>query len=329
MGIRYREAIAATLLFLVPAVGMAADISFAYQGCLLDDKGMLLSNRNHVVEFRIYDTASGGTALWGCTRSVLLDERGLFSVELSGNSPSGGSLGDVFSANAARTLYIGLTVDSDAAEIEPRQKILSVPKAFCAADSVAARGDLAVSSNLVVSAAADTGATSANSLTVANGMECDGKLMSGTMSVCGDVSVEGAIAGNGVIPIGGIVVWRGASTDIPDGWALCDGLTYNGRKTPDLSNRFILGVSGKYKVGNQGGAETVKLTVSQMPSHRHEYKFKGADFVLAWSDDNIFYDSTDHYPKHGNPRYTESEGGAKAHENRPPYWALCYIMRVK
>ena len=52
---------------------------------------------------------------------------------------------------------------------------------------------------------------------------------------------EGSGGGSGV-PVGTIAVWSGETTNIPTGWALCDGT--NG--TPDLRNRFIIGagVSG-------------------------------------------------------------------------------------
>lgn len=48
-------------------------------------------------------------------------------------------------------------------------------------------------------------------------------------------------------------------------YALCNGL--NG--TPDLRGRFIVGAGDKYALGNVGGAETVTLSISEMPIHGH------------------------------------------------------------
>ena len=57
------------------------------------------------------------------------------------------------------------------------------------------------------------------------------------------------------LPGGVIVMWSGALDKIPAGWALCDG--NNG--TPDLSNRFVVGVGAAEYMGTTGGS----------PSHRH------------------------------------------------------------
>ncbi|MBT7909882.1 MAG: tail fiber protein, partial [Verrucomicrobia bacterium] len=39
-------------------------------------------------------------------------------------------------------------------------------------------------------------------------------------------------------------MWSGS--DEPDGWALCNGQTKDGKTTPDLRNRFIVGSGGEY-----------------------------------------------------------------------------------
>ncbi len=333
----FRIAMAAALLLLVPAAVKGADMAFAYQGRLLDEKGNVLSEREHSIVFSIYDQAAGGgQSLWSCTRSVSLSADGQFSVDLSGSGPSGESLGDVLSANASKTLYIGLAVDGEHAEIEPRQKLLSVPMALRAGDALAAPDDIAVSSNLVGSVAAVTEDASANSLAVAGEMKIDGdgKLMAGSMSVS-DISVSGSITGNGAIPVGGIVIWSGFTTTIPEGWALCDGRTSNGHTTPNLSNKFVLGAGGKYAVDATGGDETVALKVENIPQHRHSYYYKGGSVsALAWKSANDFYDKTGHYSKYSDDKgYTEATGGKQGktvpHNNMPPYYALCYIMRVK
>ena len=47
----------------------------------------------------------------------------------------------------------------------------------------------------------------------------------------------------GFTPIGGIIMWSGLITEIPQNWALCNGQTIDGRTTPNLINRFIKGLS--------------------------------------------------------------------------------------
>jgi len=58
------------------------------------------------------------------------------------------------------------------------------------------------------------------------------------------------------LPGGVIVMWSGALDKIPAGWALCDG----NNDTPDLSNRFVMGVGAKEYMGSTGGSL----------SHRHK-----------------------------------------------------------
>ena len=52
------------------------------------------------------------------------------------------------------------------------------------------------------------------------------------------------------VPIGGIIMWSGSITDIPNKWALCDGQN----STPDLRERFIVGASDT--VGSLAGITT-------------------------------------------------------------------------
>tara|TARA_B100001996_G_scaffold25103_1_gene19383 strand:+ start:1620 stop:5987 length:4368 start_codon:yes stop_codon:yes gene_type:complete len=71
--------------------------------------------------------------------------------------------------------------------------------------------------------------------------------------------------GGDSFPAGGIIMWSGAQSAIPNGWVLCDG----NNSTPDLRNRFVVGAGNSYAVDATGGASTVTLTEAQMPSHSH------------------------------------------------------------
>lgn len=67
------------------------------------------------------------------------------------------------------------------------------------------------------------------------------------------------------MPVGGIIMWSGSIVSIPATWALCDGT--NG--TPDLRDRFIVGAGSTYAVADTGGAATVTLDTTMIPSHTH------------------------------------------------------------
>lgn len=56
------------------------------------------------------------------------------------------------------------------------------------------------------------------------------------------------------VPVGVIVMWSGYNENIPTGWALCDGQTVNGVKTPDLRGKFIY--AAELNRGGELGAMT-------------------------------------------------------------------------
>ena len=127
-----------------------------------------------------------------------------------------------------------------------------------------------------------------------------------------------------VIPSGMIMIWNGSVSEIPDGWILCNG--ENG--TPDLTDKFVLGAGNNYSVGLTGGEAETILTVDQIPSHTHGYKrhaFDSNDSDQASSEKvyGVNNKTIDAYI--GS---TDSTGGDQSHNNMPPYYALCYIMKV-
>lgn len=120
-------------------------------------------------------------------------------------------------------------------------------------------------------------------------------------------------------PIGTIVIWSSAQDNIPTGWALCDG--QDGR--PDLRDKFILCAGETHSVGETGGSEEVTLTVAQMPSHTHSlYLQKSSTAFNGVSIES----STGSY--HWSPDATLKAGSSQPHPNMPPYYALCYIIKV-
>ena len=74
------------------------------------------------------------------------------------------------------------------------------------------------------------------------------------------------------IPSGVIFLWSGSVATIPSGWALCNGSS----GTPDLRNRFVVGAGSTYSVGDTGGANTVTLDATMIPSHTHTVTTTGS-----------------------------------------------------
>ncbi len=141
-------------------------------------------------------------------------------------------------------------------------------------------------------------------------------------------------------------MWNGSVDSVPSGWALCDGA--NG--TPDLRGRFIVGAGSsgsQYTVGSTGGVDSVILDINQMPTHNHVVSDTGHIHPLSitlesgnsgafpppgaqWGGNSDFGNKTyngDTAISYANITCGDA-GGNQAHENRPPYFALCYIMKI-
>ena len=146
----------------------------------------------------------------------------------------------------------------------------------------------------------------------------------------------------GFVPIGGIILWSGSIASIPANWALCDGT--NG--TPNLRDRFVVGAGTTYAVGDTGGAATVALTTAQLAAHSHTGTALaagahshtithgstgggGSPTLSGGSAGTVAtYSATDATGDHVHTLAINNAGSGQAHENRPPYYALAYIMRV-
>lgn len=148
------------------------------------------------------------------------------------------------------------------------------------------------------------------------------------------------VADNGT-PVGGIIMWSGAAIAIPTGWKLCDGT--NG--TPNLRDKFIVGAGSGYAVGASGGAPSITLSVAQLPPHSHGVNDPGHAHVFdsrfGWGEGA---------PDPGHPRADsnspqipwetgivlpnttgisiQNAGSGQSVNTLPPYYALCFIMKV-
>lgn len=176
---------------------------------------------------------------------------------------------------------------------------------------------------------------------------------------------------NSAVPTGFIGMWSGSLATIPLGWGLCDGSA--GR--PDLRDRFIVGAGNTYIIGTTGGANTVVLAESNIPSHNHTFSGSGSASSAGAHNHTLSDPSHTHniqrqndgiYTGGGNglpgtiangsqtisgvisgsftgitiagvgdhshsitvSGVVGSTGGGVAHENRPPYYALAFIIKL-
>lgn len=148
---------------------------------------------------------------------------------------------------------------------------------------------------------------------------------------------------------GMIIMWHGAVGSIPSGWALCNGA--NG--TPNLLDRFIVGAGSGYGWTATGGAATTThyhggavqgtvLNESQIPSHAHALHQGGgssgprqagavdssANGDYSWTGPRIGSTPSTHFTGGNQPHYHGLNIDGATTDNRPPFYALFYIMKL-
>ena len=276
------------------------------------------------VQFSIYDAEKGGTLVWSRLFPVTCTTNGVFNLVLNdGGSiagfPAEEKLVDAFQGTER---WIELSVE-DVGTLAPRMRVPTAPYAFQSQYALWGADGFSVGATMSVADDAEfegavtvSGQGAVSNLTVTAG---GGTL--GSLKADGSVSVPAGKPneGGGTIPVGGIVAWW--QEDIPDGWVLCDG----NNDTPDLRGWFVMGAPDEGSLNTTGGVASVTLSADQMPPHTHGYVFpkgEGQGSVLGTDTDG-------HIWRTETNAITGSAGGGKAHENRPPYLALYYIMRAR
>ena len=206
----------------------------------------------------------------------------------------------------------------------------------------------------------DAGAASFNGAVTANaGVNSSGTVTSsGTLAVTGNLTVDGASGSSGqvltsagsgatptwstALPSGGIILWSGATNNIPTGFVICDG----SNSTPDLRNRFVVGAGSTYAVDATGGSANATI-----PTHNHSATSSVTDpghfhNVLprlsgAFSNTGAFIQTATTAQSQSGVGNTDTKttgisvatsianaGSSGTNANLPPYYSLAYIMKT-
>lgn len=91
-----------------------------------------------------------------------------------------------------------------------------------------------------------------------------------------------------------------------------------------LEDRFLIGASNTYENGAKGGEATHTLTVTEMPSHRHESSRRDVYDAGGSGTGLVGYNSSQ-FSQVGVTSYT---GGGQAHNNMPPYLSVYMWKRT-
>ena len=170
-------------------------------------------------------------------------------------------------------------------------------------------------------------------------------------------SLQAQIASLQPAPAGSIMIWP--SNTIPTGWHLCDGssmsrtdfaslfskigTTFGSNDSssfnlPDMRGLYVAGrgANGYNNLNQKGGANTVLLKASEsgLPAHNHDFD----DYFYSEHGGNIsnsMYGSGDTDGDNGPREHFEhatkqvnGQDASAAHENRPPYIVLNYIIKL-
>ena len=172
---------------------------------------------------------------------------------------------------------------------------------------------------------------------------------------------------NSFVPVGGIIMWSGSISNIPSGWALCNGS--NG--TPDLRNRFVVGAYSdsansawpNLAPDDTGGSADATLVSHSHTINNHTHSFSttsnpgdhdhNVDVLAEFASTHGTWQTGGGYRQvhtggtHRKPitsdagghthsgttgnqsdSGTDSQGSSSTNANLPPFYALCYIMRI-
>lgn len=189
-------------------------------------------------------------------------------------------------------------------------------------------------------------------------------LVAASLTTTGDIQAQGVVSGIGICPPGTVIMFTGdiaagANFDATgkgikgskyEGWQVCNG--QNG--SIDLRDKFIAGAGNQYKVGQPGGEDQVTLSQDQMPTHNHgawtdgstaTLNYPGVQYCTQGRTTGIMVNVQTDDPNGNRPNMLttkghaeimvnnhthgiENAGSSAAHENRPQFVALGYLVRT-
>jgi microcystin-dependent protein len=313
-----------------------------YSGTLNDVNGSPVANGNYSMEFRIYNQASGGAALWtekwDTTTSQVPVVNGTFNVMLGAIDKVNNPIPASFFAQYPTT-YLGIKVGNDS-EMLPRQMITSVGYALSAWNGVP-KGGIIMWSGAIIDMPAGWAL-------------CDGA--NGTPNLR-DRFIVGAGSGYAVNTTGGEITHTLTASELPvhthtqnahnhgassgqdsndhnhyddhqhsgntGGQSATHTHTVNGTGGTDNSNN-----DSYVRTDNQGGYHPPTSAASNDHTHGFTSNYKSEQGFGGRTGGRESAVHTHGITVDNATATNQNTGGGSAHENRPPYYALAFIMKL-
>jgi hypothetical protein len=135
-----------------------------------------------------------------------------------------------------------------------------------------------------------------------------------------------------LVPVGAVIDWYRPrpTTPVPLGFLICNGATVadpqselNGTNVPDLTDKFVMGVTPG-RLGEKGG----RTDIPADGAHAHGGVTAGFG---GYQPGEINYDRGPGKQDQFEMRFKIASDGTHAHggENRPPYYGLIKLIRIK
>ncbi|MDR0823895.1 MAG: tail fiber protein [Prevotella sp.] len=134
------------------------------------------------------------------------------------------------------------------------------------------------------------------------------------------------------IPNNVVVMYSGSVENIPEGWALCNGQIVDGKQTPDMRNRFVVGYNpdniNYNAIGKTGGKDFITLLLANIPSHTHDIKYTNK----KWGDNannrpfNL-WNETKNSDYSGRTEATGKDNPDPI-DIRPLYYVIAFIIKL-
>lgn len=107
--------------------------------------------------------------------------------------------------------------------------------------------------------------------------------------------------------------------DVLDATYIVSGTQF---RVPDMRDRVPVGEGNNYAVDDSGGADSVTLTVDQIPAHDHSW----SQYTFGIDIESVGVPDPTGVGQPQLPQTTGLTGGGQSHENRMPYRAVKWAI---